>query len=268
MSSSRQSQSRLAPRPRVVIAGAKADASDAKQETYALFAAAHPQPGGGRCETCNREGGDMSDWLNRIEVASPCHESWDEMAGSQRERHCDRCEQTVYDLSGMTRDAAQSLVAKTQSGEQVCVRFRRRADGTVLTADCPTQVRKTRSPWTQARSVAAGLFALAGGLAAGCTDSDAAVTRTMGKPLAPNNTSAPCCDGSGPCCAGTEVMGEIEAPAMMGAPLIAPLDTAAVDSAVKDCEVEELATDEDAGPRRMGKVKIPQRRLPVAGEER
>jgi len=204
----------------------------------------------------------MSDWLNRIEVASPCHESWDEMTGDQRERHCDRCEQTVYDLSGMTRDAAQSLVAKTQNGEQVCVRFRRRADGTVLTADCPTQVRKTRSRWTQARSVAAGLFALAGGLAAGCTDSDAALTRTMGKPVAPNTTSTPCCDGSGPCCSGPMLMGEVEAPVMMGSPRIAP-DTASVDSS--ECEVEEL---EELAPRKMGKVRMPERRLPMAGEER
>ena len=210
----------------------------------------------------------MSDWLNRIEVASPCQESWSEMTGDQRERHCDRCEQTVYDLSGMTRDAAQSLVAKTQTGEQVCVRFRRRADGTVLTADCPTQVRKTRSRWTQARSVAAGLFALAGGLAAGCTESDAAVTQTMGKPVSPNATTTACCDGTGPCCAGPAMMGE---PMMMGSPRIAPADTAAVDTAtVEDCESKEsLQLDEElATQKTMGRVKMPERRLPIAGEER
>jgi hypothetical protein len=210
----------------------------------------------------------MSDWLNRIEVASPCHESWDEMTGDQRERHCDKCEQTVYDLSGLTRDEAKSLVSKTESGEQVCVRFRRRADGTVLTADCPTQVRKTRSRWPQVRSVAAGLFALAGGLAAGCTESDAAVTRTMGKPVAPN-TTATCCDGTGPCCTGPEVMGEAMVP-MMGAPRVAP-DPASVDTGVETptkCGVEEeLAIEEEiARPRKMGKVRMPQRRLPTAGE--
>lgn len=215
----------------------------------------------------------MSDWLNRIEVASPCHESWDEMTGDQRERHCDKCEQTVYDLSGMTRDEAKALVSKTEVGEQVCVRFRRRADGTVLTADCPTQVRKTRSRWTQVRSVAAGLFALAGGLAAGCTESDAAVTRTMGKPVSPNTLTTPCCDGSGPCCSGPEVMGEAMVP-MMGAPQVAP-DPASVTTqtdAPFKCGVDDEPTrgeeieQGEAPLRKMGKVRMPQRRLPIADE--
>lgn len=222
----------------------------------------------------------MSDWLNRIEVASPCQESWDEMTGDQRERHCDRCEQTVYDLSGMTRDEATALVARTEQGEEVCVRFRRRHDGTVLTADCPTQVRRTRSRWTQARSVAAGLFALAGGLAAGCTEGDAVVTRTMGRAavVPPTKTADLCCeDGTGLCCAGPEVMGEMALPPEMGAPRFVP-DSATVTSE-SECEVEKNdgeqvgrplpEIDEDHG-RMMGRVAMPrpQRKLPLAGEER
>lgn len=209
----------------------------------------------------------MSDWLNRIEVASPCHESWDEMNGDQRERHCDRCEQTVYDLSGLAKTEAEDLVRRTQTGEQVCVRFRRRADGTVLTADCPSQVRKTRSRWTQVRSVAAGLFALAGGLAAGCTESDAAVT-TMGTPRVQTSTSgavpAPCCDGTGPCCE-AEMMGEAE---VMGDMMIAPVGTeAGCNTEPEAAPLEEQPLD--LTPRLMGKVKMPSPRgrlLPAAGE--
>lgn len=116
----------------------------------------------------------MSDWLDRIEVASPCHESWAEMTGDARQRHCDSCDQTVYDLSGLTRLQAKALVLKQEEGERVCVRFRRRADGTVLTADCPTQVRESRSRWRQVRAVAAGLLALLGGaFGSGCTEGTA-----------------------------------------------------------------------------------------------
>jgi hypothetical protein len=234
----------------------------------------------------------MSNWLDGIDVASPCHESWDEMSGDQRERHCDKCEQTVFDLTGMARVEAEDLVRRTQGGEKVCVRFRRRADGTVLTADCPTQVRKTRGAWTQARSVAAGLFALAGGLAAGCTN-DVIPGATMGAPIAPRTTNtvnppttvdptdgeAPCCDGTGACCA-TMQMGEMtEMGDLVAPPLVPAGGTATPTKDPKDCGVQP-AKDQDQPERRpvmMGRMKAPpvnpnkapsekpQRRLPTAG---
>ncbi|MBL4845014.1 MAG: hypothetical protein JKY65_05785 [Planctomycetes bacterium] len=229
----------------------------------------------------------MSDWLNGIDVASPCHESWGDMTGDARQRECDKCEQTVYDLSGMARSEAEALVRRTQSGESVCVRFRRRADGTVLTADCPTRVRKTRSQWTQVRSVAAGLFALAGGLAAGCTDSVVATTATMGAPrvvqgqsangVAPGttgtpgttattaNAQTPCCDGTGPCCPQVE-MGVVD---MMG-DMVAPDDMPLLPLSPKPADPDRKI---------MGKMKAPPvkvvpatkkertpRRLPTAGK--
>ena len=111
----------------------------------------------------------MSDWLNEIEVASPCHEDWAAMRGDERARHCASCRQDVYDLSGMSRDEALALVRRAQGGEEVCVRFRRRADGTVLTADCPSQVRRARVTRKGLRGVAASAAALiGGGLAQGC----------------------------------------------------------------------------------------------------
>tara|TARA_R110002072_G_scaffold195444_1_gene352764 strand:- start:505 stop:699 length:195 start_codon:yes stop_codon:yes gene_type:complete len=64
------------------------------------------------------------------------------------------------------------------------------------------------------------------------------------------------------------MMGE---PMMMGSPRIAPADTAAVDTAtVEDCESKEsLQLDEElATQKTMGRVKMPERRLPIAGEER
>lgn len=73
--------------------------------------------------------------LNDIKVASPCPANWDEMYGDDRKRFCGECKLNVYNLSGMTKDEAESLVMNAEG--RLCVRFYRRADGSVLTADCP-----------------------------------------------------------------------------------------------------------------------------------
>ncbi len=74
-------------------------------------------------------------WLDEIDVAAPCRMSWDAMKGDERTRFCGACNLNVYNLSGMSREEAEKLVA-TADG-RVCVRFFRRQDGTVLTEDCP-----------------------------------------------------------------------------------------------------------------------------------
>lgn len=73
--------------------------------------------------------------LDVIQIASPCKVEWDSMPGDERVRHCGQCQLNVYNLGGMTRPEAEKLLA-TREG-RVCVRFYRRADGTILTADCP-----------------------------------------------------------------------------------------------------------------------------------
>jgi hypothetical protein len=73
--------------------------------------------------------------LNNIRVASPCKADWDQMYGDGRKRFCGDCKLNVYNLSGMTRDEAEALIMNAQG--RLCVRFYRRADGTVLTNDCP-----------------------------------------------------------------------------------------------------------------------------------
>lgn len=73
--------------------------------------------------------------LNNIRVASPCTVNWDEMYGDDRKRFCGECRLNVYNLSGMTREAAESLIHGSEG--RLCVRFYRRPDGSVLTQDCP-----------------------------------------------------------------------------------------------------------------------------------
>ena len=72
--------------------------------------------------------------LPRLRIASPCDENWNEMVGDERVRRCTRCERDVYNLSGFTRVEAEALLSR--SGEPPCVRFYRRADGTIMTSDC------------------------------------------------------------------------------------------------------------------------------------
>lgn len=73
--------------------------------------------------------------LDSIRIASPCTSDWNEMHGDERRRFCAACKLNVYNLSGMTRQEAESLLINTEG--RLCVRFYRRRDGTVLTADCP-----------------------------------------------------------------------------------------------------------------------------------
>lgn len=80
--------------------------------------------------------------LDTIRVASPCRASWDDMEGDDRARFCSLCQQTVYNLSGMSRAEALDLVQQEEGRR--CIRFYRRADGTLLTTDCPVGVRAWR----------------------------------------------------------------------------------------------------------------------------
>ena len=77
----------------------------------------------------------FQDPLESIRIASPCSADWNGMYGDERKRFCGECKLNVYDLSGMTRDEAETFLINAEG--RVCVRLFRRADGTVLTKDCP-----------------------------------------------------------------------------------------------------------------------------------
>jgi hypothetical protein len=59
----------------------------------------------------------------------------DEMPGDERVRSCAACSRLVYNIAAMTSDEAASLMAGRE--DRLCARLFRRADGTVITADCP-----------------------------------------------------------------------------------------------------------------------------------
>lgn len=77
--------------------------------------------------------------LRRMRVASPCPARWEEMIGDDRTRHCSECNLNVYNFSAMTEREIKRVVS-ANSG-RLCARFYRRADGTMLTQDCPRGLR-------------------------------------------------------------------------------------------------------------------------------
>lgn len=78
--------------------------------------------------------------LNDIRIASPCPADWEKMVGDERVRHCSECNLNVYNLSAMTERQVQELISGSR-GKRLCARLYRRADGTVLTQDCPWNFR-------------------------------------------------------------------------------------------------------------------------------
>ena len=96
-----------------------------------------------------------------IKIASPCKADWNEMTGDEQARFCSLCQQHVYNFSSMTGHEIAQLI-KEREGQRTCVRFFKRADGTMMTKDCPVgfQQKRRRAVGTLAAmaSVAFGGF--------------------------------------------------------------------------------------------------------------
>lgn len=134
--------------------------------------------------------------LDQVRVASPCKAEWNEMLGDERVRFCLGCEKNVYNLSSMQKEDAEALL-RERLGNELCVRFYQRADGTILTQDCPEGVKKKR------RKKLVLAVAGAGAMAAAAATMFVRGTR--------------CTTGQGVATAGSAVYVPTEAP-MMGEP--------------------------------------------------
>jgi hypothetical protein len=94
--------------------------------------------------------------LDNIRVASPCTADWTQMTGDERTRHCTKCEKQVFNLSEMTRAEAEALILEKHG--DLCARYYRRHDGTIITSDCRIGVVASR----KRKLIAAGALALLG----------------------------------------------------------------------------------------------------------
>ena len=80
--------------------------------------------------------------VDEIRVASPCNARWNDMDGDERARFCRQCSKNVFNLSAMTRAQIATLIREKEG--KFCGRFYRRPDGRMLTADCPSRLRRVR----------------------------------------------------------------------------------------------------------------------------
>ena len=100
-------------------------------------------------------------FLERVEVAAPCHADWEKMQGDERARFCQDCKLSVYNLSDMSKVDAENLL-HAYEGKGLCVRFFRRKDGTILTDNCPVGLRRLRkidiAKWSAILTAASTLF--------------------------------------------------------------------------------------------------------------
>lgn len=94
--------------------------------------------------------------LEKIRIASPCAADWNEMQGDARRRFCGECKLNVYNLSAMTKREAEALLINSEG--RLCVRFYRRADGTILTQNCPVGWAKIKQ---RVSRITAAAFSLA-----------------------------------------------------------------------------------------------------------
>jgi hypothetical protein len=95
--------------------------------------------------------------IDRLRIATPCPISWEQMTGNSRVRFCGNCQLNVYNISELSRSEAEALIASTEG--RLCARLFRRADGTILTKDCPVGLRALRR--RVSKRVAAVLAAIA-----------------------------------------------------------------------------------------------------------
>ena len=112
--------------------------------------------------------------IDHLRIATPCPISWEQMTGDNRVRFCDHCHLNVYNISELSRMEAETLIASTEG--RLCARLFRRADGAVLTKDCPVGLRALRRRVaTRSAAIFAALVSLAG-LAFGQKDGKTACT--------------------------------------------------------------------------------------------
>lgn len=94
------------------------------------------------------------DSLEHLRIASPCSVSWAQMTGDEQVRFCHLCNLNVYNLGSMTQTEVTALISKSEG--RVCARLYRRADGTIITKDCPVGLRAMRR---RAARMAGAVFA-------------------------------------------------------------------------------------------------------------
>ncbi len=83
------------------------------------------------------------------------------MSGDERSRFCESCKLNVYNFSEMSESEIKHFIV--QKEDRICGKLYKRADGSVITKDCPTGLRAVRKRVTR---VTSAVFATIIGLSA------------------------------------------------------------------------------------------------------
>ena len=97
--------------------------------------------------------------IQAMRVAKPCSAAWEAMTGDERSRMCSQCSTRVYNIEEMTASEVRDFVFTNEG--RTCIRLHRRADGTVITKDCPKGLERIRR---RTFGIAAAAFAAVLGL--------------------------------------------------------------------------------------------------------
>lgn len=84
--------------------------------------------------------------LDGICIAMPCSVDWNSMKGNDEVRLCGGCDKNVYNISAMSKKRAEEILSEPTLP---CLQISRRADGTLITDECPKILRPFRSSWTK-----------------------------------------------------------------------------------------------------------------------
>ena len=100
-----------------------------------------------------------------IRIASPCRTNWNLMQGDDRLRFCAECHLSVYNFSSMSEAEIDDLLDNHEG--RICGRFYQRADGMVLTQNCPVGPHRAyRNASHVAAALLSAVLALAPAIAA------------------------------------------------------------------------------------------------------
>jgi Carboxypeptidase regulatory-like domain len=113
------------------------------------------------------------DFLDSINVKSPCDKVWDEMTGNDQVRFCSHCETNVHNLSAISRAEAEKLI--TKSNGKLCIRIEKNTSEKIATA--PPKFIQIRRQAT----IAAGILATSLTLST--------IAYSQGKPTIPKDNS-------------------------------------------------------------------------------
>jgi hypothetical protein len=152
------------------------------------------------------------------------------MQGDDRVRFCAECRLNVFNVAGMTRPEAEQLVGQHEG--RLCVRLIKRADGTVLTQDCPVGLRLVRRRLARLVAGTAAMLAFVtfgGWFAKGSSTSAASATgplQRLANWLEPKSPPAPAIPLGGAAIAGDIMCPPRQPPVLSKAPPTPPAPTA------------------------------------------